>query len=84
MRFFFDGRSRHLVCWPYSPENLHIMALQLGIKRCWYHAGRLAHYDVPKRDIGRIAELAEVVSSRTILDIVKGLTPPQTRDMVQG
>jgi hypothetical protein len=74
---FFSDNARHLVCWPYSVENLHAMALVLDIKRCWFHEGAsYAHYDVPKRRIAEIAARTEVVSSRVILAIVKGGTPP--------
>lgn len=75
MRFFTDGESRHLVCHPYSVENLHEMARLLGIKRCWFHSGRLAHYDVPKRRIAEISTRCELVDSRVILRIVKGGEP---------
>lgn len=65
--------ARHLVCLPYSVENLHQMAADLGIKRCWFHVGAsYAHYDVPKRRIEEISAKCIVVSSRTILGIVKG------------
>lgn len=74
MRFFSD-KNRHLVCWPYSVENLHLMAKQLGIKRCWFHAGRNAHYDIPKLRIQEIAAKTEVMDSRTILAIIKGKEP---------
>lgn len=58
---------------PYSVENLHAMALDLGIKRCWYHSSsRFKHYDIPKRRIAEIQAKCEVVSSREILRIVKG------------
>lgn len=56
---------------PYSVENLHLMAAALGIKRCWFHSGRLAHYDVPKLRIEEIANRTEVVSGRRILEIIK-------------
>jgi len=71
MRYFSDAQ-RHLVCWPYSVEGLHQMAAVLGIHRCWFHAGRLAHYDVPKKRIAEIALKTEVVSGREILNIIKG------------
>lgn len=71
MKYYCDD-MRHLVCFPYSIENLHIMARKLNIKRCWFHSGRLAHYDIPKRRIAEIKEKCEVVSSRTILNIIKG------------
>lgn len=63
---------RHLVCVPYSVENLHQMADALGIKRCWFHNGSYPHYDIPK---GRIVDLSQSVpeiSPREILKICKG------------
>jgi hypothetical protein len=58
---------------PYSIENLHRMASDLGIKRCWFHASsRFPHYDVPKRRLAEITARCTVVSSRDILSIVKG------------
>lgn len=48
LRFYCD-EGRHLVCVPYSVENLHRMADEQGIKRCWFHNGSYAHYDIPKR-----------------------------------
>lgn len=71
MRYFSDD-MRHLVCLPYSVTNLHAMARDLGIARCWFHAGRFPHYDVPKRRIGEIAARTERVSPRVILGICKG------------
>ncbi len=71
MRYLCDG-MRHLVCLPYSIENLHLMAARLGIKRCWYHAGRYPHYDIPKRRITEITAKCELVTPRVILAIIKG------------
>jgi FMN phosphatase YigB (HAD superfamily) len=59
---------RHLVCEPYSIENLHKMAIDLGIKRCWFHKD---HYDIPKRRINEIAEKAILISPKQILQIIK-------------
>lgn len=73
MRYLSDN-MRHLVCEPYSIEGLHAMAEVLGINRCWFHSGRLAHYDIPKRRILEIALRTEVVDSRTILKVIKGET----------
>ena len=36
MKYVTDGK-RHLVCLPYSLDNLHKMTYDLGIKRCWFH-----------------------------------------------
>lgn len=71
MKFYCD-KERHLVCVPYSVENLHEMARQLGIKRCWFHNHQdHPHYDIPKRRIEEISSRVEVVSSREILRIVQ-------------
>jgi hypothetical protein len=72
LRYFCDS-LRHLVCLPYTVENLHRMAQDLGIKRCWFHSGAsYAHYDVPKRRFLEIARKCERVSAHEILMIVKG------------
>lgn len=65
--------ARHLICVPYSVENLHAMAADLGIKRCWFHAGAsYPHYDIPKRRAAEIMARCKVVTTREILQIVKG------------
>lgn len=69
---YLSDDQRHLVCYPYSVEGLHAMAEALGIKRCWFHGGRLAHYDVPKRRREEIAARTRLVSSRDILRAIKG------------
>lgn len=71
---YYCDNQRHLVCVPYSIDNLHDMAQGLGIKRCWFHAGRHAHYDIPKT---RVAEIqghfrVKVVSAKDILFITQG------------
>lgn len=71
MQFVCDGQ-RHLVCVPYSVENLHAMARELGIKRCWYHGGRYPHYDIPKGMIEAVEGRCRKVRPREVLKIVKG------------
>jgi hypothetical protein len=64
---------RHLVCVPYSVENLHEMARALGIGVHWFHRGAShAHYDVPKRMMASIGLRASLVDPREILAICKG------------
>lgn len=76
MRYFSDS-LRHLVCHPYSVEGLHAMALDLGIKRCWFHnSPHGAHYDIPKKRIAEIHAKTEVVNARIVLKIIKGEEPP--------
>lgn len=68
MTYYCDG-SRHLVCVPYSKENLHKMARNLGIKRCWFHKN---HYDIPKRRIQTITSVCTIVPSQEIVRIIHG------------
>ena len=69
MKYYCDEK-RHLVCVPYSKENLHKMAEELGIKKCWFHKN---HYDIPKRRIAEIQSRCEIVSSKEILGIIKNM-----------
>jgi hypothetical protein len=72
---FYCDRFRHLVCVPYTVENLYKMAEALGIKRCWFHNSKNhPHYDIPKRRIQEIEAKVEVVSYRDILRIMHGQT----------
>lgn len=74
LEYFCDGPARHIVCVPYTVENLHRMAEDLGIARCWFHRGaRYPHYDMPRYRIEEISARCTVVSSREILRIVKAL-----------
>jgi hypothetical protein len=50
MKYYCDN-MRHLVCVPYSIDNLHKMAKELNINRCWFHANAsYPHYDIPKKE----------------------------------
>ena len=69
LTFYTDGK-RHLVCKPYSIENLHKMAKELNIKRCWFHKD---HYDIPKSRIEEIESKCIAVSSKEIVKIIKNL-----------
>jgi hypothetical protein len=68
---YITDRQRHLICVPYSIENLHQMAQALNIKPCWFHAGRRPHYDIPKKRIGEIEAKCRIVSPRELLQIIK-------------
>ncbi len=67
MKYLTDGK-RHLICKPYSIDNLHRMAKDLGINRCWFHKD---HYDIPKRRIEEIEAKCEIVSSKDIVRIIR-------------
>ena len=68
MKYYCDN-DRHLVCKPYSKENLDRMAEDLGIKKCWFHKH---HYDIPKKKIDEIKEKCKIVSTKEIVKIIKG------------
>ena len=68
MKYLTDGK-RHLISYPYSIENCHLMAIDLGIKRCWWHRD---HYDIPKKRIAEIEAKCEIVSSKEIVKIIRG------------
>lgn len=70
LNYYYDIK-RHLVCVPYSRENLNKMADDLGIGRHWYHAGKYPHYDIPLKMIDLVSKRAKLVSSRDILKIIK-------------
>ncbi len=65
---FYCDNARHLVCMPYSIENLHIMADELNIKKCWFHKN---HYDIPKKRISEIQNKCIIVQSKDIVKIIK-------------
>lgn len=69
MKFCCD-LSRHVVCIPYSVENLHRMAEALNIKRGWYHSGTKPHYDIPKGRLAEVIACCELVSPRRVLEII--------------
>lgn len=47
------------------------MAKELSIKRCWFHAGKFPHYDIPLKRILEIKAKCEVVSTKQLLRMVK-------------
>lgn len=68
---YFCDNKRHLVCKPFSIENLHKMADDLNINRCWFHNAKHPHYDIPKKRVIEISSKCTVVSQRDILSIIK-------------
>ena len=74
MIYCTDGK-RHLICVPYSVENLHEMAQHLGIKKSWYHPSPRPHYDVPKRRTEEIRTRCVSISSTELVRIQIGISP---------
>lgn len=81
---YLCDRSRHLVCVPYSVENLHRMADDLGIKRCWFHRGTYPHYDIPKRRVDEVTSRCRVVTSRELLLTVRERPGMMDNEIVSG
>lgn len=70
MKYLTDGK-RHLICEPYSIKNLHLMARDLNIKRCWFHKD---HYDIPKKRLQEIESRCILISSKDIVRIISSST----------
>ena len=66
---YVTDRKRHLVCVPYSISNLHKMAADLNIGRHWFHKNDC---DIAKNRIDEIEAKCEFVSSRDIVNIIRG------------
>ena len=69
MEYLCDNK-RHLICVPYSIGNLHKMADDLNIKRCWFHKN---HYDIPKRRIEEVTDKCRVISPQEVVKIINSL-----------
>lgn len=69
MEYLCDNK-RHLICNPYSIDNLHLMAQDLRIRRHWFHKD---HYDIPKIRVQEIVAKCKVISSKEIVKIIKPL-----------
>lgn len=54
-----------------SLAELHEWAAANGIKPCWFHRGRLLHYDLPKRIRGKVPPGAVEVSSKKIVEVAR-------------
>lgn len=70
MLYLCDSK-RHIICQPYSIENLHRMAEQLNIGRHWYHQGKFPHYDIPQKRIEEITKKFNLITSKQLLTIIK-------------
>ena len=68
---YYCDDKRHLICRLYSEENLHRMAEELGIKRCWFHRGKFLHYDIPKKRVKEIQDKCKVITNRELLRMIK-------------
>ena len=65
---YLCDNKRHLICSPYSILNLHKMAKELNINKCWFHKN---HYDIPKKRVIEIQNKCQIISSKEIVKIIK-------------
>lgn len=75
---YFSDKERHLVCVPYTLENLHRMADDLlgPNMRHWFHMGKnKPHYDIPKKRLEEIASKTTVITKQGIWNIIKDGRP---------
>ena len=69
--------SRHLISYPYTLENLHRVARELGLRRHWFHAHvDHPHYDIPLSRRAEIEGQCIKVHGRDLLQIIRGGSPP--------
>lgn len=69
IKYYCDDR-RHVVCLPYSVENLHKMAEDLNIKKYCYRASPKPNYKMPKKRINEITQKCTLVGIETIRTIM--------------
>lgn len=67
LRYYCDAQ-RHLVCLPYTKDNLHRMAVDLGISRNWFDRD---HYDIPLRRVEEIRKKCIKVRPQFIVKIIQ-------------
>lgn len=65
---YITDKKRHLICVPYSIKNIHQMAQELGIDKCWF---RKNHYDIPKKRITEIEKKCQIVDPTQIVEIIR-------------
>jgi len=71
---YYCDNYRHLICVPYSIENLHLMAEDLEIGEHFFDKGKIKyhpHYDIHSRRIEEIKSKCTIISSKELLTIIK-------------
>ena len=68
--YYFMDDKRHMVCFPYSVKNLHKMAEDLGIKKCWFHKN---HYDAPLMRVDELKKFCYSITTKQIVRIIKSV-----------
>ncbi len=74
---YFCGEKGHLICVPYSVENLRQMAEELSLHKDWFRNGRIPHYVIPEQMVEEIQEQCIVVPTREIVKMTRGPGRPK-------
>ena len=61
----------HLICMPYSDENIRMMAEHLKLVRNWLVSGRHKYYEVPLHEAQRIASQTLRVSHGQLISVIE-------------
>jgi len=69
MRFVTD--KKHLICVPYSIENLHKTAEEFKIDVCWFKKNHYFIGGYPEETIEEIAKKCKIVSQANIVEIIQ-------------
>jgi hypothetical protein len=71
--------KKHLICVPYSIENLHKMAEKFGIGKSLF---KINHYSLSKFNesaIERISKKCRIISTSNIIEVIRS---PQYADII--
>ena len=68
---YYCDSARHLICLPYSKENLLLTLDNLNINKCWLHFNPYLHIDIPKKRLTEMMDKCIVVSSKEIVRMIK-------------
>ena len=60
--YLTDGR-KNVICIPYSIENLHKMADDLGMKKKYF---KKDHYEIPDDMVSEVEDKCDVVTTTTL------------------
>ena len=67
IRYVCD-RERHLICCPYSKENLHKMARELNMEKKLFKSN---HYSIPEERKKEIEKVCQIITTYEIEEIIQ-------------
>jgi len=75
----------HMLCLPRDVADLHAMALRIGLRREWFQANFIPHYDVSqsKRALA-IEQGAQTIDRRAVEVLIREWRAARTDSNAQG